>query len=90
MSNRPGNYGNAKHPSTGSGRIVTNQQMVFTKEKQGFDREVVSRCQAHEGKCHDTVYKHRRKDREARDELSGETARKAKAEVTLPKFSWDK
>ena len=89
MSTKPGNYGNAVQPKVGSGRVGTNLNMVHTKDRMGFDKEVVARCQTHEGKCIDTVYKHRRADKKAADELSGETAKRAKAGVTLQKFSWD-
>ncbi len=89
MPSRGGKYGDTKNSHTGYGRVGATQQMVFTKDKMGFDLEVIERCGKHEGKCIDTVYKHRRHDKRAADELSGETQKRAKAEVTLPKFSWD-
>ncbi len=92
MSNKPGWVGSKppRHSSSSGGRIGTRSRTIYTKDAMGFNLEVMKRCQAHEGKSQDTVWRHRKKDREARDELSGETAKKAKAEVTVPKFSWDK
>ena len=89
---RRGSYGNPRtsnHYGASGGRTGTDLNMFRTKDRMGFDYEIVNRCEAHEGRSQQGISRHRRDDKKTADELSGAAAKRAKGEVTLAKFSWD-
>ncbi len=95
MSNKPGWVGDRKPNQEGGdrgggGRIGTQAQSIQTKDKMGFDLEVLNRVDRRKNLSEHSIRVARKRDQRVRDELSGEPDKKAKAEITLPKFSWDK
>ena len=92
MSTKPGDFGNMRtgaHYGASGGQTGTKLNVFRTKDRMGFDYEVLNRCEAHEGASICTVQKRRAQGKKTADEISGAAAKRAKGEVTLAKFSWD-
>ncbi len=77
-------------PRRMKGGTGTPLRFIKTKDKMGFNLEALDICDANKSLSESTIWRHRRRDRKVRDELSSDKARRSKNEVTLPKFSWDK
>ena len=76
-------------PSKYLGQGGQTRLVKYTKDKMGFDHEILDACDRHKNHKTDTIRKILKRDEWVRGELSGEAARNSRQSVTLPKFSWD-
>ena len=70
------------------GRCGTQTRTRITKDKMGFDYEVLDTINRHGSKSIRQIYRDKAKNKHLDDELSGKEATDARKKVTLPYLKW--